>query len=95
MKKRKIPRIVNILILTLLTVTVWVSFDVYRLITNPSPPSVPASVSEPLDPSLNQDTITKVESAIYLDSSQIPDSVVGSVNANPTPEASSEPTIEQ
>ena len=81
MKKTKLPSLVTVLILILITVLIWAAFDTYRLINNGPPPSVPANVSKPLTPSLDQDSINQIESRTYLDNSQIPDNVV---NPNPT-----------
>lgn len=87
MPKSKLPKLVNILILTLITVIVWVGFDVYRLFNNPPPPIVSKEVSNPLIPNLDQDSINQIESRIYLDDSQIPDNVVEGFTVTSVPEA--------
>lgn len=90
MKKNKLPRPISILILTLLTAIVWVSLNIYRTITTKPAPSVPQDVSQSLNPILNKDSVGKIESAIFLDDSQIPQIVVNSTSApviqkTPTP----------
>jgi len=82
MKKTKLPSIVSILILTLITVIVWVTFDVYRLFNKADDPVVPESVSLPLVPTLDTETINKFESRIFLDQSQIPDQIIEPDNKN-------------
>lgn len=78
------------LIMTLITVVMWISFDIYRAFAKPQDPSVPANVSEPLTPVLDLDVMNKVNSDLFLDDSQIPDTVV---NFNLTPQATEpEPT---
>lgn len=75
MKKNKLPNLVSILILTLLTSIVWISLSVYRAFTNKQPESVPQEVSKPLTPSLDSDTIKLIESGVFISSSEIPDDV--------------------
>ncbi len=83
------------MILTLLTSILWVSLNVYRSFTVKPDTTVPAKISEPLTPSLDQNAILKIESKIFFDSSQIPDSVaVETSEPSPTvePVATTEPT---
>lgn len=82
MKKTKLPSIVSILILTLITVIVWVTFDVYRLFNKADNPVVPESVSLPLVPLLDTETINKFQTRIFLDQSQIPDQIIEANNKN-------------
>lgn len=89
MEKAKLPSLVTVLILTLITVVMWVGFDVYRLFNQPAAPSVPVSVSNPITPSLDQDAINQLESRPLVDNSQIPDNVVNA-SANSAPQSSSE-----
>jgi hypothetical protein len=77
MKNNKLPSLVSILILTLLTAITWVSFSIYRALTVSAPPGVPQSVSQPLTPTLDQDSINKIKSSIFLNDAQIPQNIVG------------------
>jgi hypothetical protein len=88
MNKTKVPSIIPILILTLVTVVMWVSLDIYRAIKHPVAFTVPAAVSQPLTPTLDQDAINQVESHTFLNDSQIPDIIV---NPSPTPAGKSTP----
>ncbi len=103
MKKTKLPNLISILILTVITVLMWISFSVYRAVTSQPTPSVPKTISEPLTPTLDAQTITQIESRLFLDSAQIPDNVVTQVTTTnieplivstplPTPEALVEST---
>lgn len=78
MKKPKPPSIVTVLVLTLITVIMWVTFDVYRAFNTPAVPSVPLEVSNPITPTLDQPSIDQLESRTFLDDSQIPDNVINS-----------------
>jgi hypothetical protein len=75
MKKNKLPSLISILILTLLTGVLWVSLEVYRTLTIKPAESVPEAISNPITPTLDQNVIKKIESAVFIDSSQIPDNV--------------------
>lgn len=98
MQKNKIPSLVSILILTLITAVIWVSFSIYRSITTQAPPPVPENISQPLTPTLDQDAINKVESGILFGSSQIPQNVASATPPTgtgltlPTPTAFATPT---
>ena len=88
MKKNKLPSLVTTLILTLITSVFWVSLSTYRAFTAKPSDSVPKEISDPITTTLDQDTINKIESGIFLDSSQIPENIV---TASSTP-ASIQPT---
>jgi len=92
MKKNKLPSLISVLILTLLTSVMWVSFNVYRALTTETPAEVPKEIIEPLTPTLDRETINQIESRIFLDESQIPDvvsvpvtQVIGTPLPSPTP----------
>ncbi len=94
MKIQKIPNVVIILILTLITVIMWISLTIYGALTSKPTAVVPKEVSEPLTPTLDIDTLKQIESRIFLDDSQIPDNVVTtklSVAPSPKPNLSQEP----
>lgn len=91
MKKNKLPSLVVVLILTLITVIMWVSFNIYRSLTSKPSPSVPANISEPLTPSLDTQTISQISSRIYLNESQIPE-VAPIIETSATPSATPELT---
>jgi hypothetical protein len=84
MKRNKLPSLITILVLTLLTIILWVSFSVYRAITAKPTESVPAAVSNPITPTLDQTEINTIESAVFLDNSQIPQNLVAA-SAPPSP----------
>lgn len=83
MKKTKLPSLIPILVLTLITVVMWVFFDIFRALKQTPELTVPTTISQPLTPTLDQNSINQIESRIFLNDSQIPDTIV--VNASPTP----------
>ena len=84
MKKNKLPSLVTIMILTLITSILWVSLSTYRAFTAKPSESVPKEISDPITLTLDQDVIKKIESGIFFDSSQIPENVV-SASSSPAP----------
>ncbi len=88
MKKNKLPSLIPILILTLITVVMWVSLDVVRLLKKTPELVVPKDISQPLTPTLDENSINQIESRIFLNDSQISDNVVSS---SPTPQSSIAP----
>ncbi len=97
MKKTKLPNIVSVLILTLITSVMWISFNVYRAFTTKPAPVVPAEISEPLTPTLDTDAINQIESRTFLGEGEIPQTVVtpeASATPSPTAVPSPTPTLE-
>ena len=88
MKKRKLPSLISILILTVLTSVVWISVSAYLAFTSKPAISVSKEISDPITPTLDQDTMKKIETKLYFDSSQISESAV----TLPTPGTTSRPT---
>lgn len=72
MSKNKLPKPITLLILTLLTVIVWVGLTIYRTITIKPAPDVPQNISEPLVPTLDTNTIQNIESSIFIPDSELP-----------------------
>ena len=84
MNKAKTPSLIPILTLTLITVVMWVSLDVYRAIQKPVTIEVPTNISQPLTPTLDQTVISQIETRTFLDNSQIPDNVVNATSSGRT-----------
>lgn len=90
MKKNKLPSLVTILILTLITVLMWIGLNIYRALSQKPPPPVPEEVLNPLTPTLDIDSLTKIQSRIFLDDSQIPEFTISKSPA-PIPIATATP----
>lgn len=86
MKKSPLPKPITILVLTLLTALVWVSLSIYRAITVKPAATVSENISKALNPSLNTDVIQKIESAVFIPDSEIPEiSITNSKTKTPAP----------
>lgn len=84
MKKDKLPNLISILILTLITAVVWIALSIYRTITTKPAPAVPANISQSLSPTLNQNAVSKIESSIFLSGNQIPQNVATGATTAPS-----------
>lgn len=74
--KTKLPSLITILVLTVLTSIVWISLGVYRALTAEPSPSVPEEVSQPLTPTLDINTINDIKSKQFIDPNLIPTTVI-------------------
>lgn len=82
MKKKGLPALVKLAILTLVTTFVWVGFEVFRALETKPTPAVDAAVILKLDPTLDQITLDRLVNRIYLEDSEIGDTVLRNPNAN-------------
>jgi len=90
MQKTKLPNLITILVITLITIVMWIGFSIYRAITTPPEPSVSQTVSATLDPTLDTGTVSKIESNLFFSGSQIPQTTF---SASPSPAASAAPKL--
>jgi len=88
MQKTKLPNLITLLVLTLVTVLMWIGFTIFRAITTAPEPSVPQDVSQTLSPALDTVTLNKVKSGLFFSTSQIPQVTF---SASPTPVVSQAP----
>jgi len=88
MNKAKIPSLIPILILTLITVVMWVFLDIFRALKQSPELVVPTEISQPLTPTLDQNSINQIESRTFLNDSQIPNNVA---SPSPTPKVLATP----
>jgi len=94
MKKNSLPKPITILILTLLTALVWVGLNIYRSIAIKPAAPVSEDILKPLNPTLDMETIQKIEAAIFIQDSEVPPiSVGGTMNTTPIPSQTPLPTV--
>jgi hypothetical protein len=91
MRKLKVPNLVTIAILTVITVVFWIAFGVFRIFSAKSETSVPNEVLIPLDPTLDKDVVDKIGQRIYFDKG-LSFETVPVQTATPEPEVS-EPVV--
>lgn len=61
----KLPNVVNLMILTLVTILIWLVFNIYRSFTRQAPPAVPVEIVLPINPRLDTTTIDQMEQRLY------------------------------
>ena len=99
MKKEKLPYIISLAILTLITSVLWIFFNLYRVFTNKPDYKVSEEILAPFSATLDQKIISEIENRVFIEQNQIPDNIVNKEiineieNTSPSPE--SEQVIEQ
>lgn len=87
--KTKLPNIVNIAIITLVTTLIWIGFGVWRILTTKSNTDIPPAILAPLDPNLDTSTLDKLRTKSFATSVPSPQSTI--VNQTPVPSISPTP----
>lgn len=64
MKNKKLPSIVSLMILTLITSIFWMMFTIYRSFTKPTATIVPDEVINQITPKLDSETIELMKTKI-------------------------------
>ena len=85
MKVKKLPNIVVIGIFTLVTALIWGASDLFRSLSKKPETKVSDEVLEPIDPTLDQETLGKIQNTLFFDAGQIPNLP----SPSPSPEAAS------
>ncbi|EKE06363.1 MAG: hypothetical protein ACD_19C00016G0036 [uncultured bacterium] len=62
--QKKLPSIIILLILTLITILFWISFSIYSAFSNKPEPVVTEDVIKQLDPKLDIETINIIRNKI-------------------------------
>lgn len=65
--EKKLPVVVTLLILTLITVIFWISFGIYRSFTNEPESTVSEETLLPLNPILDTETINEIKERKYVE----------------------------
>ncbi len=61
----KLPNLIVLMILTLITLLIWLTLNIYRNFTKETPPAVPIEIVLPVSPYLDTETIDQMEKRIY------------------------------
>ena len=85
MRKQPRPRILTFAILTTLTLTTWVAFEVVRTFTSPTPVSVGTTILEPFNPAIDTKTLESIRGRLYFPDDQ---ARRGALPASPSPSPS-------
>ncbi len=90
MKKAKIPSIVAVMILTVITISVWIVFSVVRIFTTEPTLSIPPEILNPLNPNYDKNVVDKIQERIYFDKEQVFETVQLTPGPTASPTASPE-----
>jgi len=67
MKKRKLPELITILILTLIVVAFWMFFTIYRVFTNKPATVVEEEIIQPLDANFDNQTMQEIQDRSFFE----------------------------
>lgn len=95
MKKPKPPSIVTIAIMTLITVVFWTFFSVFRIFTSTQPIDVPGNILKPIDPTLDKEALSDLESKNHLEPQDIPEIIYSTPEPVVTEELIEEEILEE
>jgi len=82
------PTFVNIIVLTLVTVFIWIGYSIYASLSRPISTEVPQEALENFDPTLDAEAVSKLQQSIYLGEDEI-------VASTPQPEEEIEEVLEE
>ena len=71
MKKTKVPSVVVVMVLTVITISFWIVFSVVRIFQKEASPSIPPEILNPLNPSYDKTAVDKIQERIYFDKEQV------------------------
>ena len=69
--KKKAPNIVTISILTLITILLWIGASVWKLVVEETEIIVEEEILQPIDPTLDIQTLNSLNSKLYISPSQV------------------------
>lgn len=90
MKQQRVPSLISIAILTTITIIFWVVFSVYRVLTSKPSPNIPENILEPLNPTLDEGIIAKIQKRTFFGEGQI---TTPSISLSPSPQTTIAPTL--
>ena len=68
---KKIPNSLTVLVLTVFTILVWISLEVYRSFTDPVDIEVPDEILEPISPNLDINALAEIENSLFLSDQEL------------------------
>lgn len=71
MDKNKLPSLVTIAMLTLITIIFWIFFSVFRLLTTKPGIQVADEILRPLTPTLDRAALEKLQARIYVSEGEL------------------------
>ncbi len=94
MRKPKAPRQVTVAVIITITIIFWVFFTVYRIFVTTPEVDVPDELLAPINPALDVAALENIESRVFVEESDIPETIVEINQAEPTPTQETQIDIE-
>lgn len=85
MRKQKTPSFVIIATLTVITIVSWVVYGVYQVFVTTPPLDVPAEVAAEIDPSLDTQSLDKLQKSVFFEDSEITQGIITITTPTTTP----------
>ena len=85
MEKQKRPSFVIIGILTVVTIFLWIGFNVYRAFTVTPSIKVPDEILKPIMPTLDSETLSKIDQRVFFEEGEIRQILISTPATTPTP----------
>ncbi len=70
MKKQKAPRLVTVAVFTTITLIFWVFMSLYEIITSTPDIEVDPELLKPIDPTLDQEALVRLDNRLYFEEGQ-------------------------
>jgi hypothetical protein len=70
MNKPKAPRLVTVAVFTTITIIFWVFMGLYNLITSKPPANVDPELLKPINPTLEQEALNRLENRVFFEPGQ-------------------------
>lgn len=61
----KLPNVIALMILTLVTLLIWLTFTIFRSFTREAAPVVPVEIVLPVNPKLDSSTVNQMQQRLY------------------------------
>lgn len=93
-KIQKVPKLVTIAILTVITIVFWIGFGIYRIFTKSESTPLASDVTLPLSPTLDQSVLSGLKNRLVLTDNEIGETILTTNESTPAATATPEETPE-
>lgn len=92
---QKAPKQVTVSIFTTITIIFWIFLGVYRILTTAPPLEIDPTILEPIDPKLDQKSLSNLQGRIFYDEGQVqsPYTTIEEAAPSLTPTPQTTPTL--
>jgi hypothetical protein len=69
--KPKIPQLLVVIVLTIITSIFWIFFGVYRIFTTKPSVAIPPAILEPVNPTLDKNAVAAIVGRLYIEEGSV------------------------